>query len=45
MKGGAAGGGKAQVVPMEAINLHFTGDFHAITLPWWWSCPRPPASG
>tara|TARA_B100000700_G_scaffold18552_1_gene18187 strand:+ start:2350 stop:4035 length:1686 start_codon:yes stop_codon:yes gene_type:complete len=31
MKGGAAGGGKAQVVPMEKINLHFTGDFHAIT--------------
>jgi len=31
MKGGAAGGGHAQVVPMEAINLHFTGDFHAIT--------------
>ncbi|WP_342108544.1 formate--tetrahydrofolate ligase [Methylobacterium sp. SI9] len=31
MKGGAAGGGKAQVVPMEQINLHFTGDFHAIT--------------
>lgn len=30
-KGGAAGGGHAQVVPMEAINLHFTGDFHAIT--------------
>ncbi len=30
MKGGAAGGGKAQVVPMEDINLHFTGDFHAI---------------
>ncbi|KMO39650.1 formate--tetrahydrofolate ligase [Methylobacterium variabile] len=30
-KGGAAGGGRAQVVPMEAINLHFTGDFHAIT--------------
>ncbi len=30
MKGGAAGGGYAQVVPMEAINLHFTGDFHAI---------------
>lgn len=30
MKGGAAGGGKAQVVPMENINLHFTGDFHAI---------------
>lgn len=29
-KGGAAGGGQAQVVPMEAINLHFTGDFHAI---------------
>ncbi|MDH3282858.1 MAG: formate--tetrahydrofolate ligase, partial [Gammaproteobacteria bacterium] len=32
MKGGAAGGGKAQVVPMEDINLHFTGDFHAIAL-------------
>jgi len=31
MKGGAAGGGHAQVVPMERINLHFTGDFHAIT--------------
>jgi formate--tetrahydrofolate ligase len=31
MKGGAAGGGYAQVVPMDAINLHFTGDFHAIT--------------
>ncbi|MHC5654154.1 formate--tetrahydrofolate ligase [Stappia sp. ICDLI1TA098] len=31
MKGGAAGGGRAQVVPMEDINLHFTGDFHAIT--------------
>ena len=31
MKGGAAGGGAAQVVPMENINLHFTGDFHAIT--------------
>ena len=31
MKGGAAGGGYAQVVPMEKINLHFTGDFHAIT--------------
>jgi len=30
MKGGAAGGGKSQVVPMEDINLHFTGDFHAI---------------
>ena len=30
MKGGAAGGGYAQVVPMEQINLHFTGDFHAI---------------
>lgn len=30
MKGGAAGGGRAQVVPMEDINLHFTGDFHAI---------------
>ena len=32
MKGGAAGGGYAQVVPMEDINLHFTGDFHAIGL-------------
>ncbi|MDH8702315.1 formate--tetrahydrofolate ligase [Dysgonomonadaceae bacterium PH5-43] len=31
MKGGAAGGGYAQVLPMESINLHFTGDFHAIT--------------
>ena len=31
MKGGAAGGGYAQVIPMEHINLHFTGDFHAIT--------------
>ncbi|MFW2545070.1 formate--tetrahydrofolate ligase [Primorskyibacter sp. 2E107] len=31
MKGGAAGGGKAQIVPMEDMNLHFTGDFHAIT--------------
>ena len=31
MKGGAVGGGYAQVVPMEDINLHFTGDFHAIT--------------
>jgi formate--tetrahydrofolate ligase len=31
LKGGAAGGGHAQVVPMEKINLHFTGDFHAIT--------------
>ena len=30
MKGGAAGGGYAQVIPMEDINLHFTGDFHAI---------------
>ena len=30
MKGGAAGGGHAQVLPMERINLHFTGDFHAI---------------
>ncbi|MBO5980006.1 MAG: formate--tetrahydrofolate ligase, partial [Bacteroidales bacterium] len=29
MKGGAAGGGYAQVIPMEKINLHFTGDFHA----------------
>ena len=32
MKGGAAGGGHAQVVPMEDINLHFTGDFHAVSL-------------
>ena len=31
MKGGAAGGGYAQVIPKEQINLHFTGDFHAIT--------------
>src|ERR1700691_3238264 len=31
MKGGAAGGGYAQVVPMDQINLHFTGDFHAVT--------------
>src|ERR1700738_4251763 len=31
VKGGAAGGGYAQVIPMEDINLHFTGDFHAIT--------------
>ena len=31
LKGGAAGGGRAQVVPMDAINLHFTGDFHAMT--------------
>ena len=31
LKGGAAGGGYAQVVPMDEINLHFTGDFHAIT--------------
>ena len=31
MKGGAAGGGYAQVLPMEKINLHFTGDFHAVT--------------
>src|SRR5918995_294542 len=31
VKGGAAGGGYAQVVPMEDINLHFTGDFHAVT--------------
>src|ERR1700761_71379 len=31
MKGGAAGGGYAQVAPMDDINLHFTGDFHAIT--------------
>lgn len=31
MKGGAAGGGRSQVLPMEEINLHFTGDFHAIT--------------
>jgi len=32
MKGGAAGGGRSQVVPMEDINLHFTGDFHAISM-------------
>ena len=32
MKGGAAGGGYSQVVPMEDINLHFTGDFHAVEL-------------
>ena len=32
VKGGAAGGGRAQVVPMEDINLHFTGDFHAISM-------------
>ena len=32
MKGGATGGGRAQVLPMEEINLHFTGDFHAIAL-------------
>ena len=31
VKGGAAGGGYSQVVPMEDLNLHFTGDFHAIT--------------
>jgi formate--tetrahydrofolate ligase len=31
MKGGAAGGGRSQIVPMEDINLHFTGDFHAVT--------------
>ena len=31
VKGGAAGGGYAQIVPMDEINLHFTGDFHAIT--------------
>ena len=31
IKGGAAGGGMAQVVPMDELNLHFTGDFHAIT--------------
>lgn len=31
MKGGAAGGGRAQIVPMDEMNLHFTGDFHAIT--------------
>jgi len=36
MKGGAAGGGYAQIVPMEEMNLHFTGDFHAIT-----SDPQP----
>ena len=35
VKGGAAGGGYAQVIPMEDINLHFTGDFHAIGAAWW----------
>jgi len=35
MKGGAAGGGYSQVVPMEDINLHFTGDMHAITYSLW----------
>ena len=41
VKGGAAGGGYAQVIPMEDINLHFTGDLHAVTAantcwpPWW----------
>ena len=39
IKGGAAGGGYAQVVPMEDINLHFTGDFHAIG-----DCQQPPCS-
>ena len=33
IKGGAAGGGYAQVVPMEEFNLHLTGDVHAISLP------------
>ena len=33
MKGGAAGGGYAQVLPMENINLHFTGDFHGLLPP------------
>ena len=32
MKGGAAGGGRSQVIPMDDINLHFTGDFHAVTV-------------
>lgn len=31
LKGGATGGGKAQIIPMEDINLHFTGDMHALT--------------
>ena len=31
VKGGGTGGGKAQIVPMEEINLHFNGDFHAVT--------------
>ena len=31
IKGGAAGGGHSQVIPMEEINLHFTGDLHAVT--------------
>ena len=41
MKGGAAGGGMAQVVPMEEMNLHFTGDFHAI---FFLMIRRPPRS-
>jgi len=40
-KGGAAGGGYAQVVPMDDMNLHFTGDFHAITTP---TICSPPSS-
>ena len=41
LKGGAAGGGYAQVVPMEDINLHFTGDFHAITTCLLYTSPSP----
>ena len=43
IKGGAAGGGYAQVVPMEDINLHFTGDMHAITAANNLLCARQPA--
>ena len=42
LKGGAAGGGYAQVVPMEDINLHFTGDFHAIGAVYFFSITTPP---
>ena len=39
IKGGAAGGGYSQVIPMEDFNLHLTGDIHAITAPITWSAP------
>ena len=45
IKGGAAGGGYAQVVPMEDINLHFTGDFHAIRRGGRRICPGRPDGG